>query len=216
MTLGELRKALARYLGLASTVQDGLVAYHETEALNSAMRREGLDLGLPRLTASVPIDDNNLGVTSGLAYQIDVPLSASYTTPSDEERQLPIVYLEGLDLNGPKPHAVWSFATGALKIEPIETEPITGIELTYIPVYPDMRNANDEPWLGQFKRFHELIALSAAVDLATQLVGEGTDTLQPRIATLQRSYQMYRNTLIDLIGHGPIRPTVPMKVVRRY
>lgn len=210
MTLEELRKSLARHLGLASTVQDGLVAYHEIEALNQAMRREGASLGLPRLSRLVPVVNGTADFT-GLTYAVEEPLFATYKRFESQFR-LPIVVAESTAIYPWKPYALWHEETRTLDV--VSDIPIPSIQLVYKPEYPAMSSGSDTPWLNQFPRYHELIALSAAIDMSTTVTGEGAETLQARISGLQRAYGMLRNELVELVA-GPLQSELSMKV-RRY
>lgn len=210
MTLEELRRSLARYLGLASTVQDGLVAYHEIDALNQAMYREGISLGIPRLSRSVPITSGGMADFTGLVNPVEAPLFASYKY-LEQQYRLPILTSESTAVYPSKPYALWHEETRQLEV--FSDFSIPSIQLVYQPAYAAMSLGSDTPWLNQYQRYHELIALSVAIDMATTVTGETADTLQARLVGLRRAYDTLYNNLSELVG-GPLQADMSLKVVR--
>ena len=206
MTLGELRTRLAYHLGLDSTTSDGLIAFWDANALNDAARFIADRLSIPRLWVDFTKNDLASG-TLNMPSEAETIVRA--VVPPDTV--VPIVsaddYVE--DDRGTLPR-VRRFARNAVLVNenasPITVkwlgaaweEPPDRLRIIYKPRYTPMVNETDQPWGGAYPRYHELIALRAALDMLGRLdPGEPETVLRMRVVNeeYQRIYSEFASDL---------------------
>lgn len=220
MTLGELRRELALYLGLDATSSDGLVAYWDTELLNNAAREIAILFSIPRLTITFTKTDMQTGplVMPNTAEEV-----LRVIAPPDEV--VPIVDIDDY-VPDPQGFEYPSMRYGSdalfildrhaspitlLYVGPQHLEPPPVVKVVYRPQYQPMQNESDVPWNGQFARFHGVIAARAAMAALLSLDPGDQETLM-RYKRAQESYQEMARLLREEVDRlmylqGPsIRP----------
>lgn len=207
MTLGELRRSLALYLGLDSTTSDGLVGYWDADLLNKAAREIANELAIPRGSAEFTKADLQRGPVSLpsdviTVLRVVVPpdlvapvLDADDYVPDDDGVLMPRVKL----MSG---YAFLLDADASPQtlrfVGPSWEEPPDRIKVVYMKSFKDMVNETDVPWGGAYPRYHELIALRAALDMLGRLdPGEPETVLRMRVVNeeYQRIYSEFASDL---------------------
>lgn len=185
MTLGDLRKRLAFYLGLEVSSSDGLVGLYDKEVLNSSARLISTLLRIPRKTVEIRLDQlpNSTYTISDpqpeVIQMVDawggvVPLveDADLVPPDDTKpfstwRPAPIFAIQrGSDLRFYVSPNFYFFDNEFKRVK---------VQYYYLP--PTMSAETDAPWDGQYPRFHEMIAAHAAMQALLALDPGEQETL---------------------------------------
>jgi len=219
MTLGDLRRSLALYLGLDSTTSDGLVGYWDADLLNKAAREIANELAIPRGSVEFTKADLQGGPVSLpsdviTVLRVVVPpdlvvpvLDADDYVPDDDGVLMPRVKLMSgyaFLLNADASPQTLRF------VGPSWEEPPDRIKVVYMKSFNDMVNETDVPWGGAYPRYHELIALRAAMTALLNLDPGEPETAMRYRRVLDIYQSLYDNFASDVdpvmyLGGGSLR-----------
>jgi len=164
MNLGQLQTQLARLIGLDSTDNDPNVAAWATDALNQAQHEIAVDLQIPRSSVLLPSVSGPVSLPSNVqSWGVLAVFDATNHNPLaiiDEAKG----YAEGAPtaITGTPTIAVYSHSANTLTPHPIPSSPID-LYVHYAFIPPDMTSSTDEPWAGQYRDHHYIVALKAAL-----------------------------------------------------
>lgn len=221
MTLGELRRELAWRLGLDATTSDGLVGYWDTQLLNDAARDIATLFLIPRVETTynkATIEAGPIGLPSNLEELLRVVIppdrvvpvleADDYIADPDGDYSIP------LQRKGAPALFILNSRTTPQTLTYVGSqwdEPPPVVKIIYKPAYTPMSAETDQPWLGQFARFHSAIAALAAQRALLSLdPGEQETAMRYKAAVddYNRLTQELRNAVdrLMIIGTNSMAP----------
>lgn len=209
MTLGELRRELAKQLGLDTVTSDGLVSYWDKELLNSAARDLSKELKIPRGTVVANGSDYTGLDTMVISLPSGAKVMSVYATP---DILVPLYDVNEVAYTTDKlPYTaksghiaiVGSDEVTILKPEWAEWPDI--VKVNYFYLAPDMVNDSDQPWDGQYAPYHNLIALKAAIE-ALPRFDPGERETAIRLAEIKEEYKSQKEEFVE----GELTPTITL------
>lgn len=200
MTLGQLRRELARHLGLDTTTSDGLVAFWDRDLLNEAASLLSLELNIPRATLVA----NGSDYTGQDEMTITLPDGAKvlsvYATPDILVPVLEsneVAYTtDKLPFPARNGYVAVSGTNAITLLKPKWKEWPDMVKVNYSYPSPEMVNETDEPWDGQYAPYHRLIALRAAMEALLRL-DPGEPETNVRYAGVQKTYESLKERFVE-------------------
>lgn len=169
MTLLELRQDLAMRLGLDTTASDGLVSYWDRKLLNQAARDIATLLTIPRgqvvytrqdmLNGPLALpNDAEQALRAVVPPDVVVPiLESDDYIAGDDDHRIPLQRM------GTKALFIYDRSAGTLTYLGTRwDEPPSHVKIIYQMKYQEMVNDTDQPWNGQYARYHGIISALAA------------------------------------------------------
>lgn len=200
MTLAELKQDLALYLGLDTTIADGLVALWDARLLNNAAKDLALTLKIPRgdvlfsradLEAGPVSLPNNaaevLRVVATPDYVLPILEADDYTPGTDEKPALLKQYSYVALVQGTAPITLTLLA-------PDMVQPPEAVKVTYRASFADMAQETDQPWGGAYPEWHRIIPLRAAMD-ALMFLSPGSEGENEVVLRINRAREKYEAML---------------------
>lgn len=169
MTRGELRQALARFLGLDSTASDGLIALWDVQAIDDAMRELENILNIPR--ASIVVSQSTLDTNPEVAITDGVEVLQVVAAP---DVIVPTLYEEDwADNPNLRPRVARSGLGAVIKQSPLSVMFLKpegdvfpeNVRIVYRKKHVALAAETDEAWGGLYSQFHIVIALHAAMNV---------------------------------------------------
>ena len=178
MDLQELRNRMAHWAGLTASNADPDFNSISTTLLNAAQVRYGRRLFVPRSnllfsgvgtpTITLPDTPYHNGIISvfDVSNGRRLPVFDVYTADNE--------YPDRANMNPGLPEFVEYDYLSSPNVLRLWPAPSTAIDIrVFFAFMPQlMRAGTDQPWNGQFPEYHEIIALSAALDYVERRLGE--------------------------------------------
>lgn len=192
MTRGELRQALARFLGLDSTASDGLIALWDVQAIDDAMRELENILNIPR--ASIVVSQSTLDTNPEVAITDGVEVLQVVAAP---DVIVPTLYEEDwADNPNLRPRVARSGLGAVIKQSPLSVMFLKpegdvfpeNVRIVYRKKHVALAVETDEAWGGLYSQFHIVIALHAAMNVITLMDPSEAET-PIRYSSLKNQYE---------------------------
>lgn len=202
MNLLQLRQSLALRLGLDTVAADGLVSMVDANLLNSAAREIGTALSIPRASASynrATLQAGPLTLPTGFVDLVRITGPNTEPIPVvDEDSYVPTSRpwpsLEGARHGG---FFVYNRRSPTLRwVGEPGREPPEEVKVIYAADWPPMTLDVHLPWLGQYARWHEIIAARAAITALLSL-DPGEPETAARLRYNQADYERLYGALSE-------------------